>query len=144
MIYKQKQPNDLHICFVGFCDCICLNGQEGFCSRARRAKQITWKMKALLKMIFQCSIQQNTIYREESVAERRENTGTKITVYRATDLNCKASLGMSFFLPYFVLYVASKLNDYPCICPEQLIYEHVAGSEVCFRIGPHESRGEGQ
>lgn len=51
---------------------------------------------------------------------------------------------MSFFVIYFVLYVVSELNDYPCICPEQLIYEHVVGSEVCFRIGPHESQGEGQ
>lgn len=73
MIHKQKQPNDLHICFVGFCECICLNGQEGFCNRARRAKQITGKIKALHKMIFQCGIQQNTIYREESVvSEQRE------------------------------------------------------------------------
>lgn len=76
-------------------------------------------------------------------AERRENTGTKITVYSATDLNCKSSLGMSF-LPYFVLYVASALNDYCCICPQRLIYEHVVGSGVCFRTEPHENRGEGR
>lgn len=45
---------------------------------------------------------------------------------------------------YQLTQLCLSLCDCLCVCPERLIYEHAAVPEVCFRLGPHESEGEGQ
>lgn len=82
---------------------------------------------ALLKFRFQCSIQQNTLYREESaISKQRNYTGTRITGCSCFQLH--------IFLPYFAISAASNLSECLYICPEQLIYEHVVGTEVCLEL----------
>lgn len=90
-------------------------------------------MKAFLKVIVQCNIRiiftKRTLYSQK----QKENTGSEITERRYalnTDLNYKNLHRNAFGHILFFMW----LNDYSCVQLQQLIYEHVAGAEVC--LGP--------